>query len=106
VVAWGYNEYGETDVPVAAQSAATAIAAGDFHTTAAPRAKITKDNNIANDLFCFITLSSGFCAHLGTAVSVMVFHCIRLGVVKDCLSFDRRHYVLNHICSSATAFTA
>jgi hypothetical protein len=33
VVAWGYNGYGETDVPMAAQSGVTAIAAS-FHTVA------------------------------------------------------------------------
>ena len=32
VVAWGYNDYGQTTVPVAAQSGVTAIAAGGYHT--------------------------------------------------------------------------
>ena len=34
VVAWGDNSYGQTDVPVAAQSGVTAIAAGGSHTVA------------------------------------------------------------------------
>ena len=34
VVAWGDNDYGQTTVPVAAQSGVTAIAAGDCHTVA------------------------------------------------------------------------
>src|SRR5262252_5192418 len=34
VVAWGDNQYGQTTVPVAAQSGVTAIAAGDYHTVA------------------------------------------------------------------------
>ncbi|MFO1499271.1 MAG: RCC1 repeat-containing protein [Verrucomicrobiota bacterium] len=34
VVAWGNNEYGQTTVPVAAQSGVTAIAAGYLHTVA------------------------------------------------------------------------
>jgi alpha-tubulin suppressor-like RCC1 family protein len=34
VVAWGNNTYGQTSVPVAAQSGVTAIAAGYFHTVA------------------------------------------------------------------------
>jgi len=34
VVAWGDNEYGQTTVPVAAQSGVTAIAAGRAHTVA------------------------------------------------------------------------
>jgi alpha-tubulin suppressor-like RCC1 family protein len=34
VVAWGYNGYGQTTVPIAAQSEVTAIAAGSHHTVA------------------------------------------------------------------------
>ena len=34
VEAWGYNGYGQTIVPVAAQSGVTAIAAGYYHTVA------------------------------------------------------------------------
>src|SRR5688572_28906581 len=34
VVAWGYNSYGQTTVPVAAQSGVVAIAAGVNHTVA------------------------------------------------------------------------
>jgi hypothetical protein len=34
VVAWGYNEYGQTTVPVAAQSGVIAIAAAEDHTVA------------------------------------------------------------------------
>jgi len=34
VVSWGYNYDGQTNVPVAAQSGVTAIAAGDYHTVA------------------------------------------------------------------------
>ena len=34
VVAWGHNGYGQTTVPVAAQSGVTAIAAGLYHTVA------------------------------------------------------------------------
>src|SRR5687767_3658859 len=34
VAAWGYNEYSQTTVPVAAQSGVTAIAAGFDHTVA------------------------------------------------------------------------
>ena len=34
VVAWGDNGYGQTTVPVAAQSGVTAIAAGGSHTVA------------------------------------------------------------------------
>ena len=34
VVAWGWNGRGQTDVPVAAQSGVTAIAAGLYHTVA------------------------------------------------------------------------
>jgi hypothetical protein len=34
VVAWGYNGFGETNVPMAAQSGVTAIAAGGYHTVA------------------------------------------------------------------------
>ena len=34
VGAWGNNDYGQTDVPVAAQSGVTAITAGEYHTVA------------------------------------------------------------------------
>ena len=34
MLAWGYDGYGQTEVPVAAQSAVTAIAAGLYHTVA------------------------------------------------------------------------
>ena len=34
VAAWGWNGYGQTNVPVAAQSGVTAIAAGGAHTVA------------------------------------------------------------------------
>ena len=34
VVAWGNNYYGQTTVPVAAQSNVVAVAAGDFHAVA------------------------------------------------------------------------
>ena len=34
VLAWGNNNYGQTTVPVAAQSGVVAIAAGEFHTVA------------------------------------------------------------------------
>ena len=34
VVAWGYNGYGQTTVPAAAQSGVVAVAAGDYHSLA------------------------------------------------------------------------
>src|ERR1051325_11257603 len=40
VFAWGYNDYGQTDVPVAAQSGVTAIAAGVFDTVALKNGRV------------------------------------------------------------------
>jgi hypothetical protein len=63
VVAWGQNNYGQTNVP-AGLSAATAIAAGAYHTVAlvgtAPQPRLTIIRSGANVILTWPTDAAGF----------------------------------------------